>query len=203
MKLTETKLRQIIREEISEAIDRGFLNSFADALEDLTGREAYVKTSEEDAIRYDGRSNELDIIFRSGGSVGGRRQSDMEIQVMDRAGQVRTGINVPPEPSVAAEEVARELKKINESKSRINEASGYALSRKYQKAADEAFERGEEDPEMALMHIRSMLHAADGIALNIEYSDELGKADLKELHNVLADGRAIAKELTDKVKQQR
>lgn len=112
----EQKLREAIRQIISEAsVDRGFLNGFAEALEDLTGREAYVKSSEEDAIRYDGRSNELDIYLRGGGAVGGRLGGEIEIQVIDRTGRVRTGIDVPPDPEVAAEELAREFDKINES----------------------------------------------------------------------------------------
>ena len=67
------KLRQIIRKELTEAsVDRGFLNGFAEALEDLTGRKAYPKASEEDVIRYDGKGSELDIYLKGGGAVGGR-----------------------------------------------------------------------------------------------------------------------------------
>ena len=98
-------------QEIS--IDRGFLNTFAEALEDLTGREAYVKTSEDNAIRYDGKGNKIDIHLRS--AAGNRLGGDVEVKVVDARGTVRTGIDVPSDPEVAAEETARELDKINES----------------------------------------------------------------------------------------
>jgi len=112
--MKEEKLRYLIREILQEvSIDRGFLNSFAEALEDLTGREAYVKTSEDNAIRYDGKSNRLDIYLRS--AAGNRLGSDVEVKVVDARGTVRTGIDVPSDPEVAAEETARELDKINES----------------------------------------------------------------------------------------
>jgi len=75
------------------SIDRGFLNSFGEALEDLTGREAYVKTSEDNAIRYDGKSNRLDIYLRS--AAGNRLGGDVEVKVVDARGTVRTGIDVP------------------------------------------------------------------------------------------------------------
>jgi hypothetical protein len=114
--MEEQKLRQIIRQELQEAsVDRGFLNGFAEALEDLTGRKAYPKASEEDVIRYDGKSNELEIYLKGGGAVGGRLGGELELQVIDRRGRVRTAIDVPPDPDVAAEELARELDKINES----------------------------------------------------------------------------------------
>lgn len=114
LNMRENKLREVIREMLQEvSIGRGFLNSFAEALEDLTGREAYVKTSEDNTIRYDGKSNRLDIYLRS--AAGNRLGGDVEVKVVDARGTVRTGIDVPPDPEVAAEETARELDKINES----------------------------------------------------------------------------------------
>ncbi len=111
--MRENKLREVIREMLQEvSIDRGFLNSFAEALEDLTGRETYVKTSEDNTIRYDGKGSRIDIHLRS--AAGNRLGGDVEVKVVDARGTVRTGIDVPPDPEVAAEETARELDKINE-----------------------------------------------------------------------------------------
>jgi sRNA-binding carbon storage regulator CsrA len=113
--MKEQKLRQIIRQELQEAsVDSGFLSSFAKALEEITGRTTSVNYSDDDAITYDGKGNVLDIYLKGGGAVGGNLGGDVEIQVMDQRGRVRTGIEVPPEPTVAAEELARELNKINE-----------------------------------------------------------------------------------------
>ena len=112
--MRENKLREVIREMLQEvSIDRGFLNSFAEALEDLTGRETHVKTSEDNTIRYDGKGSRIDIHLRS--AAGNRLGGDVEVKVVDARGTVRTGIDVPPDPEVAAEETARELDKINES----------------------------------------------------------------------------------------
>lgn len=77
------------------------------------------------------------------------------------------------------------------------ELSGYQLSREYQKVADDAFEQASEDPDVGLMHIRSMLHAAEGIGLELERS-QLDRQDVKELLDALADARIIAKELQEK-----
>lgn len=114
LNMRENKLREVIREMLQEvSIDRGFLNSFAEALEDLTGRETHVKTSEDNTIRYDGKGSRIDIHLRS--AAGNRLGGDVEVKVVDARGTVRTGIDVPPDPEVAAEETARELDKINES----------------------------------------------------------------------------------------
>jgi hypothetical protein len=115
--LTEDRLRSIIHEELQRlreaAVDRGFLNGFADGLEDLTGRDAHFMRSKEDAVRFDSLDGDLDIIFRTGGSKGGRFTSGVEIQIYDRKGKVRTSTTVPNDPDVAAEEVVSELEKIN------------------------------------------------------------------------------------------
>jgi len=76
------------------------------------------------------------------------------------------------------------------------EMSGYKLSREYQKVADEAFEKASDDSDVGLMHIRSMLHAAEGIGLELEYS-ELGRKEVKELLDALGDARIIAKDLQE------
>lgn len=77
------------------------------------------------------------------------------------------------------------------------ELSGFQLSRKYQKVADEAFEKASENPNVGLDHIRSMLHAAEGIGLELERS-RLDRRDVKELLDAIIETQIIAKEIQDK-----
>lgn len=91
--------------------------------------------------------------------------------------------------------------KLTESKLRRiirEELSGFELSREYQKVADDAFERASEDPDVGLMHIRSMLHAAEGIGLELEHS-QLDRREVKQLLDALGEARIIAKELNEEV----
>ena len=134
--MEEQKLRQIIREIIQKvSVDRDFMHQFAEALEDLTGREAFVKASEEDTIRYDGRSNRLDIHVKS--SAGNRLGGEVELIVVDARGTVRTGIDVPIDPEIAAEELARELEKINESLRSVILKELEGIQKEYKKHSEE------------------------------------------------------------------
>jgi len=118
-KLTENKLRQIISEELSKlveiGVDRGFLNGLADALEDMTGKDAYVddETSEsEDVVKFDTGSEILEIIFRSGGARGGSAKQP-SVQIYNLRGSVLSGFSVPNQPKDAAKRVIEEFKKLN------------------------------------------------------------------------------------------
>lgn len=119
MKLTESKLRSIIKEELQKltelGIDRGFLNGYAEALEDMTGQKAYPKTAtsdDEDVVQFDSLDGMLDIYFTSGGARGGRTD-DVAIQIYDRSGRVRSGFTAPNSSEEAAERTVEELKKLN------------------------------------------------------------------------------------------
>lgn len=91
--------------------------------------------------------------------------------------------------------------KLTESKLRKiirEEIDSYALSREYQKVANRAFEESRDNPNVGLTHIRSMLHAAEGIALELEYS-QLNQQKTKKLLDALGDARLIAKELNEEI----
>ncbi len=136
--MKEQKLRRIIREIIQEvSVSRDFLHQFADAIEDLTGREAFFKASEDNAIRYDGRSNKLDIYVKS--STGNRLGGEVELKVVDARGTVRTGIDVPSDPEIAAEELAGELEKINESFQPVICEEINGVKKEYKKHSEEVY----------------------------------------------------------------
>mgnify|MGYP006433013981 CR=1 FL=1 len=158
------KLRQIIREELLKeaSVDRGFMNGFAEALEDLTGRDAHVKSNEEHAVRYDGKSNRLDIYLRGGGAQGGRLGGELEIQVIDARGRVRTGIDVPADPDVAAEELARELDKINEMKLTERKLRSIIREELLTEMSHETLHGGVSDPAGLLADVAQMLQRQTG-----------------------------------------
>ncbi len=136
--MEEQKLRHIIREIIQEvSVGRDFLIQFADALEDLTGREAFVKASEQNTIRYDGRSNRLDIHVKS--STGNRLGGEVELKLVDARGMVRTGIDVPSDPEIAAEKLARELEKINENLRSVISEEMSGIKAEYKKHSEDVY----------------------------------------------------------------
>lgn len=117
--LDKNRLQNLVREELQKltelGIDRGFLNGFAEELENITGNKAYPKDSvpgNEDVVNY---NDKLDIYFRSGGARGGRADEGVNIQILDRSGRIRSGFTAPNSPDGAAERTAEELSKINES----------------------------------------------------------------------------------------
>lgn len=119
MKLTESKLRNIIREELSKltelGMDESFIRDFANALAQKTGEEfrPHVGAENEDVVRFKSPlSGILDLYVRSGGSRGAPGP-EISVQVYDRKGKVRTGFTAPADPNDAAEVAIQELEKIN------------------------------------------------------------------------------------------
>lgn len=122
MKLTETKLRSIIREELSRldelGVDYGFMSSYKEALEDMTGFSAEIKSGPENEdeifLNVEG-GKPVDIVFRSGGSVGMRGGNDrVAVQILGSyTGSVRSGFDAPSSPREAAKRTVEELQKLN------------------------------------------------------------------------------------------
>jgi hypothetical protein len=121
MKLTESRLRRLVREEMQKlnelGIDRGFLASFKEAIESMTGVRAEIKEGpeNEDSIFLSTEGSPVDIVFRSGGSTGLRGgNEEVAVQIIGTyTGSVRSGFTAPLNPQAAAERTFEELKKIN------------------------------------------------------------------------------------------
>lgn len=121
MKLTESQLRGIVREELQKltelGVDYGFMSSFKERIEDMTGLRGEIKSSaqNEDVIFLETDDSPVEIVFRSGGSVG-MNQGDQKVAIQITGaytGSVRSGFSAPSNPKKAAERTVQELKKLN------------------------------------------------------------------------------------------
>lgn len=122
MKLTESRLRSIIREELQNlnelGVDYGFMSSYKEAIEDMTGLDAEIKSGpeNEDEIFLDVQGGKpVDLVFRSGGSVGSARGNEsVAVQIIGTySGSVRSGFTAPSNPMQAAKRTVQELQKLN------------------------------------------------------------------------------------------